>query len=173
MHIIVPLASVIVLAIATATFLLLRSFFAGSRRDDEHSPVMELCWRDYRPLHRLLDPADFKFLRSRGVSEQKINKLRTERRKIYRSCLRSLVYDFNVVHQSVNMILVQSRVDRPELATVLAKQKLTFYRNLLIVEFRLALNACGLEQMPTIDLFQPLEVLQSHLSQLAVVGAAA
>jgi hypothetical protein len=167
---IILIASLVMLALSAATFLLLRSFFAGS-----HDPlqVSELGWRDYRPLHRLLDPADFEFLRSRGVSEVKIQQLRRERRKIYRRCLRSLAHDFNMVHHSVNLVLIQSRVDRPNLAGELAKQKMTFYRNLVKAEFRLMLNACGFDRMPAIDLVAPLEVLQSHLQQLAVVGAAA
>jgi hypothetical protein len=173
MHIIIPIAGLMMLALGTATLLLLRAFFGGGRFRDETPELSELCWRDYRPLHRLLDPADFEFLRSRGVSETKIKKLRAERRRIYSLCLRSLAQDFNQVHRSVNLVLIQSRVDRPELAKELARQKITFYRNLMRAEFRLTLNAFGFERMPAIDLLQPLEVLQSHLRQLAVVGAAA
>jgi hypothetical protein len=172
MDIIIP-ASLLMLALGTTAFFLLRSLFAGSRFQDDAAPVLEVCWRDYRPLDRLLDPADFEFLRRRGISKAKIKKLQTERRKIYRLCLRSLAYDFNLVHRSVNLVLVQSRVDRPELAAELARQKLAFYRNLLRAEFRLTLHACGLEHMPAIDLLQPLEILQSHLRQLALAGAAA
>jgi hypothetical protein len=173
MHIIIPTASLLMLALASAAFFLLRSLFGGSRFQDDEASVLEDYWRDYRPLDRLLDPADFEFLRRRGLSEAKIKKLQAERRKIYRLCLRSLAYDFNLVHRSVNLVLVQSRVDRPELATELARQKLTFYGNLLRAEFRLALYACGFDHMPAIDLLQPLEILQSHLRELALVGAAA
>jgi hypothetical protein len=169
MQIIIPMAGLVMLALAVVTLLLLRSFFAGSRfHDEEEPPVLELCWRDYRPLERLLDPADFDFLRSRGVAEVRIKKLRNQRRKIYRQCLRSLAYDFNLVHRSVNLILIQSRVDRPELAKELASLKLTFYRNLVKAEFRLTLTAYGFDRMPEIDLLQPLEVLQFYLRQLAV-----
>ena len=124
-------------------------------------------------MGRLLDPADFEYLRKRGVSEVNINKLRVERRKIYRLCLRSLAQDFNHVYRSANLMLIQSHVDRPELAGVLAKQKLTFYRNIVHVEFRLTLHACGIERMPTIDLLQPLEAMQQQMRQLAFSGAAA
>jgi len=124
-------------------------------------------------LNRLLDPADFDYLRRRGVSEASIKKLRTERRKIYWLCLRSLAQDFNRVYRCINLILIQSPVDRPELAALLAKQKVTFYRNLVMVEFRLGLYACGVERMPVIDLLQPLEALQAQLNQLAMAGAAA
>lgn len=75
MHILMPVASLVMLALAVATVLLLRSFFGGSSRHNEVS-ITDLCWRDYRPFDRLLDPADFEFLRSRGVSEVRVRKLR-------------------------------------------------------------------------------------------------
>ena len=173
MQIIIPIAAVITLALVAATSLLLRSFFTSNPYKDDASPVPDVCWRDYRPLERLLDPSDFQFMRSRGISEFRIRKLRAERRRIYRLCLRSLAYDFHVIHECVNMLLIESGVDRPELAAELARQQLTFYRNLFQAEFRLTLHACGFNRMPVIDLLQPLEVLQSHLRQLEVVGAAA
>ena len=70
-------------------------------------------------------------------------------------------------------MLIQSHIDRPELATELATQKLTFYRNLVQVEFRLTLHAWGIERMPALNLLQPLEALESQLRQLTVSGAAA
>ena len=168
-----PIAALIMIVMGTATFLLLRRFFAASSAFAEGTEPLDMSWRDYRPLNRLLDPADFEYLRARGVSEASIAKLRAERRKIYRLCLRSLAHDFNQVYRCVNLVLIQSRIDRPELAAELAKQKLTFYRNLLKVEFRLTLHACGVERMPVIDLLQPFEALQAQLRQLAVAGAAA
>src|SRR5215470_15964926 len=117
MNTIIPIAGLVTLALGAAAFLLLRTFFGSNDSLNHTAGALDLCWRDYRPLDRLLDPADFEFLRSRGASEAKIKKLRSERRKIYRLCLRSLAYDFNAVHRTVNMVLVQSRVDRPELAT--------------------------------------------------------
>ena len=159
------------LFLGTAFAFLLRSFSIrrlswANTRENDHS------WRDYRPLHRLLDPADFAFLRRRGIGEERIRRLRTERRRIYRLCLRSLAQDFNQVHRTLNIILVHSPVDRPDLAAELGRQRVTFYRNLMKVEFRLVLNAAGFDRMPVIDLLQPLEILQTQLRMLAV-GAAA
>ena len=173
LQVIIPIAAVVTMLMVAGTFLLLRRFFAASSAYAETSEPLDESWRNYRPLSRLLDPADFEYLRRRGVSETSIAKLRIERRKIYRLCLRSLAKDFNQVYRCVNLMLVQSRIDRPELAAELAKQKLIFYRNLLKVEFRLILHACGMERMPAIDLLQPFEALQAQLRQLAVAGAAA
>ena len=172
MHILIP-AATLVLCLGTAIVHVLRSFFTRNKQQPATSPAAEVCWRDYRPLHRLLDPADFDFLRSQGVPEIRIKRMRAERRKIYRTCLRSLAADFDLVHMQVNLLLIQSHVDRPELAAELARQRLAFHRNLMRAKFRLMLHACGFERMPAIELLQPLEVLQSELRQLATVGAPA
>ena len=156
--------------LGTAIGLLLRTSFKTRL---ELSEGTELSWKDYRPLPRLLDPADFDYLRERGVDEKKIRNLRVERRKIYRMCLRSLARDFNRVHNALNVMIVQSREDRSDLAAELAKQRVAFYRNLLVLEFRLNLHACGFDRVPAINLLQPMEILQAHLCQLAQAGAAA
>jgi len=161
------LAVLVALGVGAAVVLLLRTFFATCVSYAETLERVDLSWKDYRPIHRLLDSADFDYLRRKGISEPKIRKLRVERRKIYRLCLRSLARDFNQVHQMLSFIVVQSGADRADLAAELAKQRLVFYRNLLLVELRLTLDACGFERMPAIDLLGPLEILQTHLCQLA------
>jgi hypothetical protein len=155
-----------------AIVLLLRTFYVTRVSCAEGSGETDLSWRDYRPLHRLLDPADFDFLRRRGVSEARIRTLVAERRKIYRLCLRSLASDFNSVHRTMTLVLIQSKVDRPDLAAELANQRIAFYRSLVLVEFRLAVHRWGFK-LPTVDLLQPLEILQSQLRMLATAGAAA
>ena len=90
------------LILGTATFLLLRTFFASCSSYAEASEPLNLSWRDYRPLDRLLDPADFEYLRQRGVSKVRIKKLRSERRKIYRLCLRSLAHEKDALAPGTN-----------------------------------------------------------------------
>jgi hypothetical protein len=173
LQVVIPIAGLVMLILGTATLVLIRKFVTVCSWYAAASEPLDLCWKDYRPLGRLLDPADFEYLRKRGVSEEKIKKLRMERRKIYRLCLRSLAHDFNNVQRCVNLVLIQSQVDRPDLAAEMARLKLTFYRNLLAVEFRLILHACGFERLPSVDLLQPFEALKSQLRQVAVSGAAA
>src|SRR5438128_608635 len=116
LRILIPIAGLLLLGVGAATFLLLRRFFTTGSWENATSAALELCWRDYRPLNRLLDPADFDYMRRQGVSEAKVKKLIAERRKIYRLCLRSLARDFYHVHRCVNLILIQSHIDRPDLA---------------------------------------------------------
>jgi hypothetical protein len=155
------------LLLGVATVLLLRTFFTTCISYAQSFDRADLSWRDYRPLQRLLDPADFDFLRRRGVAEGKIRKLRRERRQIYRLCLRSLAADFNQIQRALSLVLVHSQADRPDLAALLARQKVTFYRNLLLAEASLVLHACGIEKIPTVDLLRPFTAVQEQLRQLA------
>jgi len=121
---------------------------------------------NYRPMQRLLDPAEFRYLRDHGISKEKVNTLRRQRRTIYRLYLRDVAQEFNRVHSVLRVLLVSSYFDRPDLAKLLAKQTFTFYPNLLLVEVRLTLYACGFEKMPKIDVLGPLEMIQAQLRQL-------
>ena len=170
MSIVIVVGALVALLLGTATVLLLRTFFVSFAQSFDRG---DLSWRDYRPLQRLLDPADFEFLRSRGVAEVKIRKLRRERRAIYRLCLRSLAADFNRIQQALSLILVQSQTDRPDLAAQLASQKMTFYRGLLLAEASLAMHACGIDSIPSVDLLSPFTALQDQLRQLSPAAALA
>src|SRR5579872_2164307 len=173
MHFAILIGTFMTMVLGTATVLLLRTFFTSCISYAESLERPDLSWRDYRPIQRLLDPADFDYLRRKGIAETRIKKLVAERRRIYRTCLRSLARDFNQVHQTLTVCLVQSRADRPQLAAELAKQRLVFYRHLMIVEFRLSLHACGVSRMPSIDLVAPLRALQNQLHELTPAGASA
>src|SRR6476469_6173215 len=152
--------------------LLLRTLLKVGISNADDIQSTDISWKDYRPLQRLLDPADFEFLRRRGVADQRIQKLYADRRRIYRLCLRTLARDFNQVHRSLSMVLIHSKIDRPELAAELATQRLKFFRNLIVAEVRLSLHGWGFK-MPELDLLKPLEILQGQFSAFAAAGAAA
>jgi hypothetical protein len=65
-----------------------------------------------------------------------------------------------------------SYFDRPDLAKLLAKQTFTFYPNLLLVEVRLTLYACGFEKMPQIDLLGPPLTRRKFFSVASMAAAA-
>ena len=84
-----------------------------------------------------------------------------------------MAQDFNRVHRALRLMMAYSYADRPELATLLAKERFEFYRRMLLVEFRLTLHACGYEKMPEINLLRSLETLQAQLRALTPVMAGA
>jgi len=171
-HMFILISAGVALFLTSAVVLLLRTFSTSLVSHAESFDEPDFSWRDY-PVSRLLDPADFDFLRSRGIDEARIRKLRTERRKIFRLCLRSLAREFNQVQVTLKIAIMRSTEDRPGLATFLAKQKMVFYRNLLLVEGSLVLHACDFDRMPAVDLLLPLRTMQAQLRQLAVLQSVA
>jgi hypothetical protein len=160
------IGALLALVLLAVLVLLLRTFRTIRTSDGPTSEVTDFC---HRPMQRLLDPTELQYLQNHGISKERLNKLRSERRRIYRLYLRSLTQDFNRVHTILNLLLICSYSDRPDLATRLAQQKFVFYRNLLLVEVRLSLHACGFEKIPEIDLLRPLEIIQAQLRELAPV----
>jgi len=146
-------AFILVLATALLLFRLFRSTptFAGA---------------DGRTLQRLQDKEEFKFLRGR-LSQARIRQLQAERRAILRRYVRGLACDFNRLYHALRLSLVESETDRPDLAAELAHQRLLFYRNVLLVEFRLLLNACGVDRTPTLHLVRRIEMIHARLCELA------
>src|SRR6266496_3241909 len=105
---ILVIAAFVAFVLICAIVLLLRTFFTTCISYAELHDRVDMSWKDYRPIQRLLAPADFEYLRDKGISEDKIKKLRKERRKIYRLCLRSLAKDFNNVHGALALVLAYS-----------------------------------------------------------------
>ncbi len=144
-----------------------------------HAEDLDSCadvhWRTSQPIERLLDPAEFEFLRRRGLSAARINALRVKRRQLFRMYLHSLTQEFNAVHNALKLIVVQSETDRADLARELARQRILFYRHLTLIRIHLLLSALGMEMAPTIELIRPLERLRTEFLLLApaVSGARA
>jgi hypothetical protein len=128
----------------------------------------------YRPMLRLLDEADYKFLASQpGYSKKYIDRLRSERRAIFRAYLRNLVRDFHRLHMAARMVLVYAPQDRPELAMTLMRQRLFFTFAILTVEFRLLLNAFGIGAVEVRHLLAALDNMRLNIGDLAAVQSSA
>jgi len=132
----------------------------------------QFSWKHYRPLARLLDPADFQFLRDRGCTEAQVKKLRKGRRRICRLCLRSLAQDFYRQHRdALNLARHHAHGDRDYLMAELNTMRLLFRRNLILVEVRLLCDATGRRRTPMGDLLRPLEMMQAQLRELELANA--
>lgn len=156
----------VALALGAGIVAITRTFSLTLTRYTDLACDDAVSWKDY-PLQRLLDPADLDYLRRRGISETRISQLRAQRRKTFRLCLHSLSRDFDKLHRTLKLLLVHSRYDRPELAALLAKQKVAFCRNVLKAEIALALHACGLDGALRIDLLEPLRAIETELQVFA------
>ena len=133
--------------------------------------IQDLSAVRYRPMERLLSTEDLDFLASQpGYTRQMARRLRSERRKAFRGYLRCMKRDFNRVTLAIQMLMINSMVDRPDLAGILVKQKAAFQMGLLAVEWRLAMHACGWDRMVDVrDLVGALDALGNELRQLVPV----
>jgi hypothetical protein len=128
----------------------------------------------YRPLERLLQKTDVEYLSSRpGMTAAKIRDFRTQRRKIFRQYLSGLVSDFGALCFLVKALMVQSAVDRPDLARSLRRAKTTFYRAVIRIQFNLLIQAVGFSEV-TIeigDLTRALEAMGAQARMLQLSSA--
>ncbi|HWB97508.1 MAG TPA: hypothetical protein VG672_12415 [Bryobacteraceae bacterium] len=133
--------------------------------------IQDLSASRYRPMARLLSNDDFRFLASQpGYNRAMARRLRRERRKAFRGYLRCLTRDFGRVCTAIQLLLMDSAADRPDLAAALVKQRAIFRLNLLAVECRLLLHACGWNRMVDVrDLVGTLDVLGGELRRLVLV----
>jgi len=124
--------------------------------------------QSYAPMERLLDERDFAFLEKQpGYDARIANRLRAERKEVFRVYLGRLVRDFNRLLSISKLMLVYSGEDRTDFAKSLWRQQMTFYFAVSIVRFRLALYPWVLGTWDTRALVQTLAHLQHQLRRQA------
>ncbi len=138
--------------------------------------IDDLSLERYRPMLRLLDGKDLTFLQSQpGFTSGMATRLRAQRCQIFSGYLRCLSSDFGRVCGAVKLLMIQSRRDRPELATILIRSQVTFATALLLVYARLMfyrLGICGVDASVLIRTFDVMRIELRHLVPAAMpVGA--
>ena len=160
----------VTIALASAITLFLRKFVDS--RNLSLSDMQGFVWMyPQHPFNRLLDPADFAFLRTSGLSRRRLRVFRRARRRIFRYYLDDIVRDFNAVSHTLRYLQAHSSRDRPDLAALIAKEQTRFYRSLLQVHCCLVLHACGFDSISTREMVRALGSLQIELYRLVPVPA--
>jgi hypothetical protein len=171
------IAAVFALATTAAGFYIFRKLTRPQASTEQVDAWADSDWQSSSPLERLLDPAEFEFLRQRGVSGKRITALRAQRRSIFRKYIRRLTVNFNTTHAALKSVLISASEDRPDLIRELARQKFLFYRGVIGIEIRLMLNALGFNGAPvtSLVLMRPLQRLHLEIGSLLpeLSGAAA
>jgi hypothetical protein len=127
----------------------------------------------YKPMERLLNPADYRFLESHsGYNRGLARRLRANRIHIFRGYARCLGRDFSRVSRALKMLMVHASVDRSELAGLLLKQRMLFSVNMISLEMRLTLHSFGWSA-PNIDVRALVDALDAMRTQLRVLAATA
>ena len=138
--------------------------------------ISELSVERYRPMLRLLDEEEFRFLQSQdGCTPKMAATLRRQRCKIFRGYLRSLSSDFNRVCVAIKILMMQASVDRPDLASALLRTQLTFACGMAMAHVHVTLYSVGVGTVSVSELLQPFERMRIELRSLipAEMGAAA
>ena len=124
----------------------------------------------YRPMLRLLSEDDFAFL---AGNPKLIRSLRAERHKLFRGYLRCLTKEYGRLLAGIRMVMVQSKVDRPDLARALAKNRMLFALAICRIEYRLNMNAMGLGKVDISGVVEAFDRLREHAVAMSALPTAA
>lgn len=119
----------------------------------------------YRPMLRLLSEEEFLFLAAQPGYRKDLGKaFRRNRIRIFRAFLARVDRDFRRLHAAARAALVCSPDAQTELASLLVRQRLTYLRATLAIEFRLGLYRLGLAPMELPGMVELLEGMRSQLA---------
>jgi len=135
--------------------------------------IDELSVERYRPMMRLLDDRDLEFLRAQpGFTPRMAARLRQQRGRIFAGYLRCLSDDFRRVCTAVKVLMLQSRYDRPDLASALVRSQATFALGMASVQIRLFFYRWGLCRVDVTDLVKIFDGMRLELRTLVPSAAA-
>ena len=153
--------------------------FAQLLSRDRTLPLPE-DWEDvfsparYKAMERLLEETDYQYLASRSGGNNKLERhLREKRVRIFHAYINCLSQDFTRICKAIKKVMVDSQVDRPDLAGLLMKQHFVFTLTALTIEFRLVLYNFGLGAPDGRDLIDSLDAMCAQLRTLSLVIDAA
>lgn len=174
MDLVLVLAAFACLAVGAAAFVF-RRLIAGPRSLPVSVDwINDLSIARYRPMERLLNEEDFRFLAGQPAFDKKmLRRIRAERRRIFRGYLACLSREFGLVAAALRLMMTYSAQDRPDLAGILYKQKALFVIGMLGVHWRLVLHACGLGNVDVRGLVRTMEYMRLELRQMIPAESAA
>jgi len=127
----------------------------------------------YRPMFRLLEDDDIRFLRSQpGATPALVKRLRRQRYQVFRGYLRSLESDFRQAVDGLTMVMLHSPSDRRDIARALIVSRVKFSIGVFRVRCRLSLYRWNVGHEPVAHLVSLFEGLQLELLALAPDPAA-
>ena len=172
MTVVVAIAAMACGAIGVLLMLLLRQLATpGAVLPATAEWIDELSAERYRPMLRLLDTEDLKFMRSQpGYSPKIAAEIRRQRCHIFRGYLCSLNADFNRVCMAIKVLMIQSQHDRPDLAAVLLRNQMMFASGILMVRFRVSLYQWGVAGVEAASLVKIFDAMRLELRSLVPAG---
>ena len=134
--------------------------------------IDELSIEKYRPMLRLLSDDDVRFLASQpGYSPRTAREFRRQRCEIFRGYLRWLRADFSRICTALQVLMVQSQHDRPDLAMLLIRQKFVFAASLIAIHVNLVLYRLGIVSVGVGSIISAFDSLRLELRQMVPSAA--
>jgi hypothetical protein len=160
-------ASVVFIVLVLVLVKLTRHFASPRRLPVTADWIDELSIDRYRPMLRLLNQEDLHFLRTQpGFTAQMATKFRIQRCQLFRGFLRCLDSDFGRICMALKVLMVQAKHDRPDLASVLLRNQITFAYGMMMVEFQLACYRYGVGSVDVTGLVKLFDGMRLELRTL-------
>lgn len=158
-----------ILAVAAFSFCIWRMFANRPPTEADIEWLNDFSVDFYAPMRRLLDESDYEFLAAQpGYAPGIGQKLRAERRRVFRSYLHSLIRDFNALIRLAKFVLIHSGEDRPKLAGEIFRLQVSFYASVAAAELRLALSPLPVGSIDVKALIGSLSLVHDNVGKAAV-----
>lgn len=129
--------------------------------------IEELSAERYRPMARLLEQDEAGVLDSQaGITRRRAACFRAQRAELFRGYLRCLNADFQRASMAIYVLMVQSRDDRPDLARMLIRRRVSFAAAMAATRARLFFYERGICHVDTSSLMRVFEALRVELCTL-------
>lgn len=168
MLLMIAMATLCLLAL-TLVFMVLQKIQADDSLPTETLSQERLSAR-YRPMFRLLDDSDCGFI-SAQFAGSSLRRFRAERRTLFRVYLRNLGADHARIVSAIRGLLVESQMDRPDLAKALFRCQLMFALAMISVECKLMLHTLGVGTVDVRSMVAAVEGLQLQFQDMVFVQA--
>lgn len=174
MNILLSILSGLLIGLTTTLYIVWRQLSCGGRQLPVTAEWIEDLSADrYRPMLRLLDASELKFLSAQpGFDGKMMSRLRTQRCQIFGGYLKCLNADFQRTCSALKLVLMQSRYDRPDLASTLLAAQFRFALGLAVVRCRLALYRIGMGSVDVRELVKLFDGMRVELRMVMPYTAA-
>jgi hypothetical protein len=167
MTLMIGIATLLCLFLAGSMILVCRKLVVDADLPADDDWVQQLSPARYKPLERLLDVGEYSRLKSHpAITRKMLRSFRNHRISIFRGYLNSLSVDYSRVCQTVKLLMVHSAQDRPDLASLLVKHRVTFTLRFMTAECRLTLHALGIGDVDVAGMVASLDSMRMELHSL-------
>lgn len=169
-------ASLVLVGLLLVLLRLTRHFASPQQLPVNADWIDDLSTEHYRPMLRLLDGEDLRFLGTQpGFTPKMATKFRIQRCQLFQRYLGTLDDDFKRICTALKLLMVQAQQDRPDLASVLVWNQINFAYGLMMAQFHVTCYRYGIGTVDVTGLVKLFDGMRLELRTLvpAELGAGA